>query len=300
MLIIGVDENQGLLYEGTGTYGGRAIWPMPIITPAKIVFESEGNLIAERPSRERTTGLRFREDFFDPIARIRRGRFYAAEGAQPAQWYVHPHPASPFERGSSEPGLIEKSLFTFYGNPIWYKYIDGKQEQPLVLLGLGDRFTIWTIIDLEAISTGEDLVTLKARGSLGLLPVVDFSKPPEPSRARLRECLNTFMDEARRAAPVSVIDRARDAASQTLISFFDASGSEVKELSELAARLENEHALYIAANACRIIARLHARAKPVERAKRELRDIREQDAELAIQCVGVILCELGWAEWASQ
>jgi len=45
-------------------------------------------------------------------------------------------------------------------------------------------------------------------------------------------------------------------------------------------------------------ARLHARAKPVERAKRPMRPVREQDAELAIQCVGTILCELGWAEWA--
>tara|TARA_R110000796_G_scaffold23574_7_gene67434 strand:- start:827 stop:1711 length:885 start_codon:yes stop_codon:yes gene_type:complete len=294
VLIIGIDENQGLLYEGAGTYGGRAVWPMPIVTPAKIVFESEGELVAEKPSSERTTRLRFREDVFDPIARIRRGRFYAAGRTQPVLWQVQPHPAIPYEGA----GLIDKSLETYYGNPIWHEYIRGRQEQPLVLLGVGDRFSVWTIVDLEAISTGEDLVTLKARGSLGLLPLIDFSKSPERSRARLRESLDTFADEAHRAAPASVIDRARDAASQILISFFDVSGTEAKDLGALASRLENGEKLQVAANACRIIARLHARAKPVERAKRELRDIREQDAELAIQCVGAILCEIGWAEWA--
>ena len=234
MLIIGIDENQGLFYEGAGVYGGRAVWPTPIITPAKIVFESEGELVAEKPSSERTTRLRFREDVFDPIARIRRGRFYAAGKTQPVQWQVQPHPAVPFE-GS---GLIDKSLETYYGNPIWHEFIEGRQEQPLVLLGLGARFGIWTIVDLEAISTGEDLVTLKARGSLGLLPVIDFSKSPENSRARLQESLDTFVDEAHRAAPASIIDRAIDAASQILISFFDVSGNEAKDLGALATYLE--------------------------------------------------------------
>jgi hypothetical protein len=30
---------------------------------------------------------------------------------------------------------------------------------------------------------------------------------------------------------------------------------------------------------------------------RPLRPIREQDAELAVQLVGTMLCDLGWAEW---
>jgi hypothetical protein len=51
------------------------------------------------------------------------------------------------------------------------------------------------------------------------------------------------------------------------------------------------------AAAAKIIARLHARAKPAEEARRPMRPVREQDAELATQCVGTILCELGWAEW---
>jgi hypothetical protein len=28
-----------------------------------------------------------------------------------------------------------------------------------------------------------------------------------------------------------------------------------------------------------------------------LRDIHERDGELAVLCVGTILCDLGWAKW---
>lgn len=50
-------------------------------------------------------------------------------------------------------------------------------------------------------------------------------------------------------------------------------------------------------NSAQSIARLHARAKPSEQNRRQMRPIREQDAEFAIKCVGIILCEIGWADW---
>lgn len=296
MLNIGIDTSQGLIYEGSGRYG-RAVWPSPIITPAKIIFETEGPLIAERSSDDITSACRFREDYYDPVSRIRRGRFYFAEGHQPAEWFVQPHPAVPLERAERTGDGIRKYLQTFAGNPIWHKYIKGKPEQPLVLLGLDDRFTIWKIIDIEAISMGEDLVTLKARGSLGILPVIDRTKVRESSQAQVFESLDAFADEAHRSGPVSVIDRARDAASQILLAYFDAEGRSAKDLGDMARRLEDKEKA-IASWAAKIIACLHARAKPVERTKRSMPPIREQDAELAIQCVGTILCELGWAEWA--
>ncbi len=297
MLNIGIDTNQGLVYEGSGNYG-RAVWPAPNITPARFVYELEGSLSGEQNSDTRTAAIRFREDFYDPTTRIRRGRFYTAGGSQPVQWFVQPHPAMPFEMATKNQKELTKTLETYFGNPVWYKYFQGKQQHPIVLLGIEDRFTVWTLVNVEAISTGEDLVTLKARESLGILPRLDFERVQSSSRKSLSDSLDAFVDEARRSAPVSVIDRARDAASQALISYFDTSGSEAKDLGRLTARLEKEEKRVIAASACKIIARLHARAKPVEQAKRDLRPIREQDAELAIQCVGTLLCELGWAEWA--
>jgi len=295
MLNIGIDRNQGLVYEGTGHYG-RAVWPAPIITPARVVFASEGPLIAESSSGSITSACRFREDFYDPISRIRRGRFYFAQGTQPTEWFVQPHPALPFEAANADRRELRKSLENFHGESIWHKYIQGKREQPLVLLGRDDRFTVWTIINIEVVSTGEELVTLKGRSGLGVLPVIYADKIPASFCARVQETLDAFVDEVHRAAPVSVIDRARDAANQILLAHFGASGKDALELGALANRLEDEK-LIIGASAAKIIARLHARAKPVERERRVLRAIREEDAQLATQCVGTLLCELGWADW---
>lgn len=45
----------------------------------------------------------------------------------------------------------------------------------------------------------------------------------------------------------------------------------------------------------RIIARLHSRAKPNEQEKRGTPAVTEDDAQLALSCVGLVLREQGWA-----
>lgn len=294
MIVIGIEKHHGLVYEGDGNYG-RGLWPTPVITPAKFAYPSKGDLKAHSSSDP--FGYRFREDSFDPIARIRRGRFYFSAQQQPAQWArCSHHPGFPLDAIDPHVHAKSKSLETFHGNPIFYQHIQGKRELPIVLLGVDDRFSAWTIINVEAIATGEDLVTLKARNSFGLLPLVDESKIPEAFRAKLHEALETFTDEVHRSAPASVIDRARDVAVHALLAFFDLQKDDALDLGKLIKRLESEGRV-IAENAANIIARLHARAKPSEQSRRDLRPVREQDADLAVQCVGALLCEIGFAEW---
>ena len=299
MITLGIEEDRSLIYEGDASYYGRAVWPAPVITPAKIAFEAEGSLAAEKSNECPTQACRFREDSYDPISRIRRGRFYTAHGIgqQPTDWRLQPHPAMPFEISNAQDGkALIKRLRTFRSMLFYNEFIRGQKEQPLVILGCDDCFTVWTVINVETISTGENLVTLKARNSLGILPQYDEQKIPERYRARVKEGLETFADAVHHSAPISIIDRARDAASQILLAYFDLTGGESRDLGNLANRIENER--QIASSASRIIARLHARNKPSERERREMRVIREQDAELATHCVGVILCEIGWADWA--
>lgn len=71
MIHIGIEKTHGLVYEGDGCYG-RGVWPTPVITPAKFADPLVGNLKAHSSSN--TFGYRFRENSFDPISRIRRGR----------------------------------------------------------------------------------------------------------------------------------------------------------------------------------------------------------------------------------
>ena len=291
MINIGIERHTGLVYEGDGSFW-RGVWPTPVITPAMFVPPNE-NLKAESSSN--AFGYRFREDSFDPTSRIRRGRFYCAGEVQPKHCQAMRHPGWPFDHITPGVHVHGKMLETFNGNPIWHKYISGKNILPLVVLGVDDRFTVWRIIDVEAISTGEDLVTLKARGSFGILPQIKNGEIPEAFQAKLNEALSTFVDEAHRSSPVSVIDRARDAATQALLASFNLQGQTAQDLGRLIKRLEDESQV-IAASAAKIIARLHARAKPSEQEKHELPSIREQDSELAIQCLGSLLYELGFAE----
>jgi hypothetical protein len=295
MITIGIEKYHGLVYEGDGNYG-RGVWPTPVITPACFVYPSEGDLLKAHSSSD-AFGYRFREDSFDPIARIRRGRFYNAAQQQPMQWArCSHHPGFPLDAIDPQVHAKNKSLETFHGNPIWYKHIQEKQELPIVLLGVDDRFTAWTIINVEAIVTGEDLVTLKARNSFGVLPEIIEDKIPSAFKAKLNETLNAFADEIHRSSPISVIDRARDAAVYALLAYFNLQKDNALDLGDLIKKLRFEGRI-IAENSANIVARLHARAKPSEQEKRDLRSIREQDADLAVQCVGALLCELGFAEW---
>lgn len=294
MIVIGIEKDYGLVYEGNGNYG-RGLWPTPMITTAKFVHPSEKELKAHPSSS--SFGCRFREDSYDPIARIRRGRFYSPERSLSKEWICSHHPSFPLDAIDPHVHAKKKSLETFYGQPVWSQYPEGRKKLPIVLLGVDGRFTSWTIIDIEPIFTGEDLVTLKARSSFGLLPNIDNDKVPTSFQAKLNESLEIFADEIHRSAPSSVIDRARDVAVYALLSRYDLQKDEVLDLGKLIKKLESDGHT-IAANVSNIIARLHARAKPSEQEKRELRPVREKDADLVVQCVGTLLCEIGLAEWA--
>jgi hypothetical protein len=295
MISIGIDTSQGLVYESSCRYNGRLLWPAPVISHAKIIHADEQEFKAK--SSQDSFGYIFREDSFDPITKIRRGRFYESQASLTQGWQVLPHHAKPY-RENYNSGVPHKEQLDTYSShmSIWHRHIQGKQQKPLVLLGLGDCYTVWEIISIEDIYTGETMVTLKARNSLGNLPQLLNNNIPENYRDKLIEAVQTFSDEAYRASPSSVIDRARDVATCALNAYLGYSGKSAKDLGKLVAEV-NSRDRAIAASTANIIARLHARGKPVEQEKRELLPIRENDANLVVQCVGGLLCELGYGEW---
>jgi HEPN domain-containing protein len=301
--MIGVDDDLGLVFEGRSKNGAHLVWPVPVLTPAQFVDPS--SKVPAGPQPEYIVIYYFREDMFDPVSRIRRGRFYKFSGSRNGDWTAlpSPHISTPNNKVDHNGMLIISSLVDFLSCPVSTELNALSIAHAMVVLGKGNSSTIWNIIHIETSFTGEELVTLKARQSLGALPEVDWSKVPAAAESTLREKLAVLEDDFHRAGAESVVDRAREAATAILSSYLQdqdvhgAVGQDLGKLIELLAKHSGKHQQRVVACAAEIPQRLHSRAKHAEQEKRNVRPIREQDAELAVQCIGVMLCDLEWAGW---
>jgi len=301
--VLGVEESRGFVFEGNNPYGAHLVWPSPVMTPAQF-FDTSVNEFSGLNGGS-IVEYYFREDMFDPVSRIRRGRFYKFSGASGGQWYVLPYPQVVIPRtGENQDGLIAVPSLVEYRSCAVSSELSNLGISPaLVVLGKMKSFTIWNIIHVEASFTGEEMVTLKARQSLGALPMVNWSTVPVDAVASVREKLDVLEDDYLRAGVESVVDRAREAATAILSGYLqqqgivEAKGKDLGKLIGLLAKSNGKDEQRIVTCAAEIPQRLHSRAKHAEQEARETRPLREQDAELAVQCVGVMLCDLGWAAW---
>lgn len=300
-MFIGIESNLNLVYEGASTWGGHALWPAPFVSPATIVSSVESQLTPARFENLYAVPLIFREDAFDPVSRIRRGRLYQKEATQqqPRTWQVYPHPAMPDElRMVNRVGVLSKPLITFFSYSIAAELRKLGNQQLLVISGSEEGFTIWTVVGIEKIATAEELVMLKARQTIGALPRLNRDTIPEAGREKVIDSLDKLTEDIYRAGPESVVDRARETATAILSTYLQAQGSAKPglDLDALIKKMD-EQSKIVAANAANIVRLFHGRGKTAVQEKLQVRPLREQDAELAVQCVGTILCELGWADW---
>jgi hypothetical protein len=186
-------------------------------------------------------------------------------------------------------GYVRKTLLSFFEWPAASNLV-GKSSLVSIVLGTSAAMTRWRVVSIERISTGEDLVTLKARSNMGVLPEITEDQVPAEHRAAVLQFMSRIVDTIYRGGPESVIDRCRDLASAILGTVF---GAPDKDLGKLALTAKNgdRHLLSHAAN---ILAILHARAKPSEQARRGATHPGEEDAALAIECAATVLREVGW------
>lgn len=295
---IAIDRTTLHVYEEA--YGAwAAVWPSPFVSVAAI-FAAGGDPTVSLELQ--AAQLVFREDSFDAVTRMRRGRFYErASGLYPSQTSTLPHPVFAGYGGAhiwEGTNLIDRNLYTF----------DQVQQDPMShtdwrrkLVVLGSPSSIWQPLSTERITTGEWLVTLKARHALGVLPEVDQAKIPDTGRAKAIETIDTLINAAYRESPESIVDRARAAAQWCFATWaaaeFNDNGLLTSELAPLAdvvekrsGRCKPDMTIWTA----RALARLHSRAKPNEQERRDTRPVMEADAEYALASMGLLLRELGW------
>lgn len=294
MFAIAFHESEYVFYEGQIGYG-RAVWPAPVLSVATLIANQEDTRNIPE-SHTLVTQMVFREDSFDPVTRIRRGRIYkwADSHSQPHSWKVQPHPAYTDEMTAA--GSIRKNLFTWSAWPA-FRELGGPTSRPMIALGSRDAYTLWRAVDIERIVTGEDLITLRAKSALGLLPEVNIEVIPAAGRDKVLELVDKLLNTAHRAGAESTIDSARAVAQWCIGVWLAERRGDGKLRQEDLGRLANmlREEKDVASHMGHVLARLHSRTKPNEQERYESRALREDDGDLAVAAVGMLLRELGWA-----
>jgi hypothetical protein len=304
--MIGIDSNTWLVYEGVSSYG-HGVWPTPITLQAGIL-EASDDWKALPTSRDiRAAKLIFREDTFDPVTGLRRGRLYQrlSGTSQPSEWYLHCHPAIPEDEGSRDTqGRFKRYLLTYYDFYDLGAKVRASNSEVIIVLGASDAITLWTIVQVETVASGQEMLTLKIRSNLGVLPEVDFSKVPKNSEKAVRTALEKLRTSAYREQAGSLIEQCRSMA-QIIIShwFEDLSGQPCKadDLGGLHKKLENSELAkdkHILLNTSKTLALFHNRNKPNvrERLGDAARDITESDGAFSLQAIALLLHEVGWTK----
>ena len=281
---IGLDKNRGKVFEGCASNYGRELSPPPLISRCKLVTDK--TLLAAGANYENEfDGYIFREDYFDPKSRIRRGRFYKPSESLTQQWK---------SENSPQENLGEHSTYTYRRTSIWSYFHREGHRDIYVLLGEGQRYTVWKLVDMEVIFTDEELHTLKAISTFGLLPELIDAEIPSEHLTLVREKLAHVASEAHTASAESIVDHCREAASAIIGAYL----GKDKDLGKMLSELRDEpHERRMAASAAAIINIFHPRRKASEQKAKGLRRITDEDGQFAVACLGNILVELEWGRW---
>lgn len=287
---------RGLVYEGDGNFF-RAIHPIPVLTRASCDWTSES---CEGSSQ--SAARIFREDSFDPITRIRRGRLYCRDTQRgvekvPAE-NVHNYPFGP-HIGIAAGQWDADGWYTPYTPPSTAR-AGGKLGNQIRLGNTGAQ-TVWRVVQTERILSGDILFTLRAVSFLGSLPriadtIESLQRKPVDAQS-IQTALDLVVDAFHAQQPQPLADVCREATRVVLAAWIGGL-AEAKDLGEVIPKVPEDQSLV--RRAAYIINRLHPRGKSAEKERQArmgnaLRPVVDEDAETCVNLLGLIVREIGWA-----
>lgn len=301
-MYLGIDNHTGLIYEGAGGADTPAI-PTPAVTQAKLVERAGDAGALPRGLYSDAFSWVFREDSFDPVSRTRRGRLYQPQGgAQPQSVRVSPHPYDYAGRwpGTDPVNNFQKSLFV-YARCSQLLNLPGRGLGAILALGSSEAASYWRIVQTEMLVNRAVMVTLKALSAYDILPELAEDQMAEEFRGDARRVMDHVLDAAFRESPVSVVDRCRNALTVLMSRWLTQQGHDPKvlnwDLSEVSKAIgDKPYERGCPANMGRTVALLHNRTKTNVVNKKGLRTLTEEDADFAIQALGLAVRDLGWAK----
>jgi hypothetical protein len=291
-MYLGIDKDKYIVYDGYVHWGARAVFPTPYLFPIKVgeTPEEALNLLkAEKPAWYEK--LLFREDGFDPISMVRRGRIYELDRPQTG---CHVCPASEAEREEARKngGVVVKQLALYQRYPLSVRV---PSTQRFAAVGSSTVYSMWRIVSSDYTYFTEELVTMRPLYFLGALPDLSLDNIPEQWRTMIQESVGKVADSMYRANADSIIELCRHAASASLCAYFQ---EDIPRLNKIdlgpLAKMAEDAKRRVIADCARTLADLHSRLKPNMQMHTDCRPICDRDAELAVQCLSCILADLGY------
>ncbi len=288
MHFLGIEQYSGVVAEGRPEGQSRLLWPTPLVTlVTPIATDADLDKI---PTHEDlpSAPLIFREDYFEPVTRIRRGRLYTrADMVQPKGWRL--------VEGASQYSLSPHlQLCTFQCATISsIKNYDSSIPMRLAL-GIKGAFGIWDVVLVETVVGGFDMLTLRARSTFGVLPEAASLEIDAASVPHVQKAITAAVDASHRQMADATVDACRNAAVAALGTWLKpkyGAGVEHLDLGDLIKKCESDKQTVIV-HSGRILQRLHSRGKTNEQKRFSIRSNSDLDGESAISVLGLLLREL--------
>lgn len=269
-----IAEIQGMYFEGTANRL-RLISPPPVILPFELKSQKGGEEFI------------FLEDYFNSSTRIRRGRLYQTTDqrtwlANQVSWFPYPQFQNAINSVTVNRSYKVTDISLRYGDE--------------VVLGDNLSKTRWIVVLAEKNSLEAHYVTLKSISFLGALPPLADDEIPIHSRQDIVRALNAIVEAAPIQAPQPVIDACRIAAIYMLSAQYPQSNPNGKlELANIIKNIpkdSNDKEPLSVKSAATLINRLHCRTKPNVH---KTRTTSIRDADLAVNAIGFMLQDFGWA-----
>jgi hypothetical protein len=298
---LGIERQNGLIYEGKENPSHLAV-PAPMVSQCMLI-ESAADL-ANLPRGMDSDPFRwvFREDSFDPVSRVRRGRLFQTFSSASWEWVTvdaHPFSSSDFGQNRSD-GRVRKELCVFIHCTELVSRPQRGEGLQLAIGGAGAH-SLWRILQTELTVNQDVLITLRAESAFGVLPTLELAAVPELSLKAVSDAYTRVMNVAYRDSPTSVVDQCRNLCAVLGAHWLcQLTGNKKALEDDLGACItavrdhfgeKNQRLIRAALETVNL---LHPRGKENERQRYNLREVSGEDAELALHAAGFVIREIGW------
>ncbi len=205
---LGIEYQNGLIFEGRDDPSNLAV-PAPIVSQCALI-ESSADL-EKLPLGMGTEPFRwiFREDSFDPVSRVRRGRLFQHLGGSTRESVAvvaHPYLLSDISRSNVD-GRVRTEMTVFIHCTQLVSRPD-RGEGLQLAIGHSGAYSLWRILQTEQTVHQDVLVTLRAESAYGVLPTLDMAQIPEDGRRAVTEAYARVMNVAYRDSPTRLLTSA--------------------------------------------------------------------------------------------